>query len=139
MNTTELLKAFENPQMIMSLSFTEKMSGVLITTVLGMGITFLALILIMYMINGLSCLLMEKKKEEKIVTAPTSVKVEDTEEEIEEDENENNEELVAAITAAISLQLGGNKKFVVTNIEKIQDKTPIWSKMGTMEQLSSRL
>lgn len=140
MNTTELLTAFENPQVIKTLSFSEKMGGVLITAVLGMGITFLALIFIMYLIDILSNLLKEKgtvaENENKVVVAAATEEVEEEEDLTEE--LDNNEEIIAAITAAISLQLGGNKKFIVTNIERVQDTTPTWGKMGIVEQLSSR-
>ena len=57
MTTTELLATFANSDLIESLSFGDKLSAGLMTTILGMGITFSALVILLFIITWMNKLL----------------------------------------------------------------------------------
>ncbi|MDI9476687.1 MAG: OadG family protein [Natronincolaceae bacterium] len=51
-----------------------------------------------------------------------------------------NMELIAVITAAVAASLNVSAQdVVVKNIRRVQDSTPIWAKMGRIEQINSML
>lgn len=109
MGITQILETFSNKDLVHSLSFSEKMTGVLITLILGMGITFLVLITLQYLIGVMSSLIIGKGIEE-------SKKIEKTE--VKQDIKNKDEEIVAAITAVIAQQIGENKKFRIISATK---------------------
>ena len=57
MTATELLKQFADPNVIHSLSVMDKIVAGLITTCLGMGITFIALIILQVIISWMDRLI----------------------------------------------------------------------------------
>lgn len=139
MTTTELLATFANADLIESLSFGDKFSAGLITTVLGMGITFSALIILLFIITWMNKLLNKtpapsatpvkvSPPKKTGVTPPTPSTI------------ENDNEIVAAITTAIAMSLKTSaSNIVIRNIEKIDNSSPQWNKAGIIEQMNSRL
>lgn len=109
MGITQILETFSNKDLVHSLKFSEKMTGVLITLVLGMGITFLVLITLQYLIGVMSSLIIGKEIEENKNEEKNEVK---------QDIKNKNEEIVVAITAAIALQMGKNKKIKIISATK---------------------
>lgn len=147
MNITEILKNFSNGEIIQSMSFSEKMLGVGITVLIGMGLTFVVLIALQYFIQIITVFAVEKSTVKKEVVINDSEKnnsnILASSEAIIEEEIENstlnNEEIVAAITAALTIKLGGKNKFVIKNIVRVQDETPTWSRIGLMDQVMNKL
>ena len=57
-----LMEKFADPSMMHSLSFGDKMAGAGITTLMGMGITFIVLILLWLVISILTLVLFKTSK-----------------------------------------------------------------------------
>jgi len=139
MTTTELLATFANSDLIESLSFGDKMSAGLITTVLGMGITFSALVILLFIIT-----LMNKLLNKTPAPSATSAKVQHAKETsatpLTRSKTEKDNEIVAAITTAIAMSLKTSAaNIVIRNIEKIDNSSPQWNKAGIIEQMNNRL
>ncbi len=106
MNITELMLVFSNPETIKNMSLMDKMNGVGVTVVLGMGITIVALIFIQLLISGMTKILSENLN--KTVETPTESKTipgiipEPTD-----------PELMAAITAAVAAKMGVPEKNII--------------------------
>ena len=138
MTTTELLTTFANPEVMKALPMGDKLSAGLITTVLGMGITFSALILLLIIISWMNRLL-NKDPAGSVTPVPATVpnitKVVPPKTSTTEKDNE----LVAAITTAIAMTLKTSaSNIVIRNIETIEDRAPQWNKAGIIEQMNSR-
>lgn len=137
-----LLERFADPNVISSMSFGEKMLATLYTTILGMGITFAALVVIWGTTTLMSKIIrgFEEKNKPEIVKvsntakpAAEAVKVE------EKTDEEDDEELIAVISAAIAASLNTSiHNIVVRNIVRVDDRTPAWGKAGIIEQMNSR-
>jgi len=135
MSTTELLLKFANPEIIQTLSISDKLYAGMIATILGMGITFASLIVLQFAIVFMEKLLNRPPKQtlrkpEKEASDVASMK--------KTGETEN--ELIAVISSVIALQLktsAGN--IVIRNIEKIDTPPPAWHKAGIIEQMNNRL
>jgi sodium pump decarboxylase gamma subunit len=110
MNIAELMELFSNPETIKTLSGGDKMMGVGITVILGMGITILALIFIMFLIGFMTKLLAEKPKAAEPVLSTTPVKKEPMK------IDPNDTELIAAISAAVSAKMGISQKSIVKTV-----------------------
>ena len=137
MTTTELLKQFADPNVIQSLSITDKLIAGLITTLMGMGITFIALIILQIIISWMDRLL--NRTATAAVPAPLSASVAPETTPAAPANLQDDQELVAVLTTAIAMQLKtsvGN--IVIRNIEKIEDRSPAWNRAGIIEQMNSR-
>ncbi len=108
----------------------------LIVTGVGMGMTFIVLIGLAYMLDLLKVVSnrgAEKKTE--------IISIEDTDEPLqavrtaEEDEGE----LLAAISAALTAFMGSSSNLVVRSVKRTEDNTPVWAKVGRHEQMLNRL
>ena len=130
MTTTELLKQFADPNVIQSLSITDKLLAGLVTTLMGMGITFIALIILQIIISLMDRLL--NRTATASVAAPETTPAASA-------VLQDDQELVAVLTAAIAMKMKtsvGN--IVIRNIEKIEDRSPAWNRAGIIEQMNSR-
>lgn len=140
MENMSLLEKFADPNVINTMSSSEKMVATLYTTILGMGITFAALLVIWATTAIMSKIIrsLENRNKEEIVRVVEPKKEEIVK--ITEDENgEDDEELIAVISAAIAASLNTSiHNIVVRNIIRVDDKTPAWGKAGTIEQMNSR-
>jgi len=134
MDVMTLMAQFADPETLKNLSLTQKLIASLITTFLGMGITFAALIILQIVIG-----LLARFTAEKAVTATSpNAKQAVAMAESEEDRKRHDEELVAAITVALSLQLGtGVGNIVIRNIRKIEDHSPAWNRVGLAELMNN--
>ena len=137
-----LLDRLADPNLLEQMTTSEKLNASFQATVLGMGITFAALIIIW----GLTVLLknvvlsIEGKKDSgvKVVNTPQN-KTRKVSEVVEEDVTDD-EELIAVISAAIASSMEtsvGN--IVVKNIVRVNDDTPTWGKVARIDQVNSRL
>jgi sodium pump decarboxylase gamma subunit len=135
MTTTELLAGFANPETIHSLSLADKLFAGLFATILGMGITFAALILLQFVIVFMEKLLSRKKE-----AADQPAKVKLTEDAALQPEAEDNRELIAVISTVLATQLQTSpNNIVIRNITRIDPPVPAWNRAGIIEQMNSRL
>jgi sodium pump decarboxylase gamma subunit len=137
MIVTELLARFANPDVMQSLSTSDKLMAGLITTILGMGITFTALVILQFIISLMDRILNNSKAKPTTVaaTVPITKTSPDTKAEPHQDDNE----LVAVIASVIAMKMKtsvGN--IVIKNIEKLEDRSPAWNRAGIIEQMNSR-
>jgi sodium pump decarboxylase gamma subunit len=137
-----LLDKLADPNLLEQMTTSEKLSASFQATVLGMGITFAALIIIW----GLTVLLknvvlsIEGKKDSgvKVVNTPQK-KTQKVSEVVEEDVTDD-EELIAVISAAIASSMETSvRNIVVKNIVRVNDDTPTWGKVARIDQVNSRL
>lgn len=135
MDIAQLLAQFSDPDVIKTLSAGQRMMGGLAATVLGMGITFAALIILQFVM-----VIMEKftvSKPVLAVKAGESVPEQVTQE--DESSVTKDEELVAVLTTAIAMKLQtASSNIIIRNIEKIEDTTSAWNRAGITEQMNSR-
>ncbi len=138
MDTVELLAKFADPEVIQTLSIMDRLMAGLITTILGMGITFIALVVLQFVIG-----LMAKISQDKPVVIEEVVSQEPEaigQTKAVAAQKEKDEELVAAITTAIAMQLRTSvSKIVIRNIEKFEESTSTWQKTGIAEHMNNSL
>ncbi len=138
MDTVELLAKFADPEVIQTLSIMDRLMAGLITTLLGMGITFIALVVLQFVIGLMAKISKEKPAASQAVETlePEAIKPAET----YAMQQEKDEELVAAITTAIAMQLGTSvSNIVIRNIEKIEESTSTWQKAGIAEHMNNSL
>lgn len=138
MTVTELLAGFADPDVILTLSTSDKLLAGLATTILGMGITFTALIILQFIISWMEKILnndSRNKPAEVKAAAPVTTEPPETKEEPYLDDNE----LVAVIASAIAMKMKTSvANIVIKNIEKLDDRSPAWNRAGITEQMNSR-
>lgn len=134
MDISTLLLQLADPQAIKNLSFLEKMAGGMVVTCLGMGITFLALIILQFIIGLLARFAAPASREPLPETVARSVATAEV-----HNEQAEAEELVAIISAAIamSLQTAG-KEVIIRNIRRIKTPSLAWNKAGILDQMNNR-
>ncbi len=132
----ELIKRLADPS---TLTIGEKISGGLMVAVVGMTITFLALIFLWLVIALMAKLLNRPQKQPSLVgsnatetAAPAAVAAPKA-------DAEDDGELVSVITAALATALNTSvNNIVVTKIVRVADERPAWSKVGLIEQINNR-
>lgn len=138
MIVTELLARFADPEVMQSLSISDKLTAGLVTTILGMGITFAALIVLQFIISWMDKIL-NKTKTAPNESMPIGPTAQQQPAEAVHTHQDNNE-LVAVIAAVIALRLKTSvDNIVIKNIEKLDDRSPAWNRAGIIEQMNSRL
>ncbi len=141
----EFFEVFLNKDTIHTLTLNQRMFFSLVVTMLGMGITFVGLIAIQYMI-GLTSVIVRgiESRINHTVTVDKSPAVQPemmrvVPKEITASSDELSEELIAVITAAIASSLETHtSNIVVRNIRRVSQSTPTWASAGRSEQLGSR-
>ncbi len=136
MTVTELLSSFANAEVMHSLSLSNKLMAGLITTILGMGITFTALIILQFIISWMDKILNRQKTETAPATAsPVIIQPIEAKPENLVDDNE----LVAVIASVIAMKMKTSAhNIVIKNIVKLDDLSPAWNRAGIIEQMNSR-
>ncbi len=120
MGISELLLNLADPQAIKTLSFMEKMAAGLVVSFLGMGITFIALIILQLIIGLLARFAATGSREPlQKLAVDTAAAVDDTADQAED------EELVAVISAAIAMNMQpAGKRYYHSQHQKDQDSLP---------------
>jgi sodium pump decarboxylase gamma subunit len=134
----ELLEIFKNPETINTLTINEKVLVSLYVTLLGMGITFVALIFLWFMTDLQTKIIttINRKPKIKVVDSIVENKNITSENSYTEDEDE----IIAVITAAIaSISQRSGKKLVIKNIVRESDHSPVWNREGLVSQINNRL
>ena len=144
MNDLSIMQKFADPALFDTLTFGEKSIGALITTMMGMGITFIVLIFLWGLIALLANLTTEKPKPPKgnleeasgktanVATATiahTSTALGST------------PELIAVITAAIAAFEGKTANagdLIIRKISRASGRATAWGNAGTSEAIASR-
>ncbi len=134
-----LLEKFADPTIIQTMPFGDKMMASFYVAILGMGVTFLALVILWGVITLLSTVVagFEKKdKNIKVVKETTKAK-----EVVTEDIPKGDDlELVAVIAAAIAAATNQPvSQIFVKNIRRTTDSATAWKKSGIASQMSSRM
>ena len=118
------------------MSGTQQLIYGLIVTLIGMGIVFIVLIALSYMLDILK-IVSNRDKTDKGDKEPKDL--EEILEPIIEEQQEDQEELIAVIGAAVAVMMGSQSNIIVRSIRRVSDDTPIWAKLGKQEQIYSRL
>ena len=141
-----LMERFADPEMIQGLSNSELVQGALITTLMGMGTTFVVLTLLWGIIAFVSKLI--NKSERKTapiptVAAPTAASAPAPAPAmaapIANAPAETGTELIAVIAAAIAAMEGVSpNNLIVRKISRISGNSTSWSRAGASEIIDSR-
>ena len=112
-------------------------------TVLGMGVVFVVLVLLMYMIKGMEKTMYKSSKKNRM----SSEDVLDVKSDEAPDSTlasvssgaDSELELVAVIAAAVAARMGVEPSdLVIRNIVRMPETAPIWSLSGRSELMASR-
>jgi sodium pump decarboxylase gamma subunit len=141
MGISELLAQLADPATIKTLSFADKMWASLVVTFLGMGITFLALIILQIVISLLARFTAQPSRQPAPEPAPQTVPqtapaawpVDDTP--VAATDDDELPAVISAVLAMYSARATGD--IVIRNIRKI-DPAPAWGKAGIVDQMNSR-
>ena len=132
MDTMDLLTKFANPETLKTLTTAEQLKAGFVTTFLGMGITFLALGILQFIIVLMGKLCGRENAVPLETAQPAEAEPSAGERRVQD------EQLIAAITVALAMQLkttAGN--IVIRNIRKVEDPSPAWNRIGIAEQMSN--
>lgn len=134
MDTIELMAKFADPETLKTLTTMQRLTAGLITTMLGMGITFVSLVILQFVMVLLAKFTVEATPAKKQIgpePAPTAAVTAAA-------NKQKDEELVAAITVALAVQLKtAASNVVIRNIRKVEDHSPVWNKVGLTEQMTN--
>lgn len=132
-----LMEQFANPDTIHSLSMSEKLAGAGITTLMGMGITFVVLILLWGCIAIMTKFTYRPNKGEKVPQTTDTAAAPSAAETVTEAAAD--EALIAVISAAIAAYEGGSaNNLVVRKICRISGETTAWADAGRADCIDSR-
>ena len=134
---TDLLTLFSDPSTIEDLDATQKLWAALITTVLGMGITFVVLISLQFVLGFFEKLSGQEKKPTpapKPAPAPAAKKADET------SASQSDDELVPVIAASLAMTLETSpSNIAIRDIRRVADTSPSWSRAGIAEQMQTRI
>jgi sodium pump decarboxylase gamma subunit len=133
-----ILERFADPNLLTQMTAGEKFTAAMITTGLGMGITFMALVLLWGVIIVMTKLLNPEKEKASVnvVEKPAPVQeISAAEETVEGISGE----LVAVISAAIAASMNTSiHNIVVRNVVRTSNQAPAWNSAGQQEQMNAR-
>jgi len=135
MMETDLLTAFADPEKLKDFTTTQRLWAGLVTTILGMGITFVVLVVLQF-VTGLFERLSGTEKKEPTSPLTLAPAVEKTD---EKPASRTDDELVPVIAASVAMMLEtsiGN--IVIRDIRKLEDTPPTWKRAGIVEQMQNR-
>ncbi len=131
-----VLEAFKHEETFSQMIMSDKLLATGYVIILGMGITFIALVLIWWITVLMSKTIQTIEAKNAIVEVkpqvaqPISAAIVNT---------DDDEELIAVISAAIAASLNTSmENFKVTNIRRLSDSTPTWGKIGRSDVMNAR-
>lgn len=138
-----LMERFADPALFEGLTLGERVSGGLVTTLMGMGTTFCILALLWFVIAMTSKLIMRsEKKAEAALAAPVAPAPEAgvAPAAAEVVSPAGNDELVAVLMAAIAASSGSEyvNKLRISKISRIAGARPAWNMAGSADTIDSR-
>lgn len=128
-----------------TMTIGEKISASIQVTVLGLVIVFASLAILYFAIVFMEKLISKPQKATEMVESKPSIDETvdlDYEKSVSgsEEDTAYNTELIAVITAAIAASLHvSTQDVVIRSIRRVRDTTPIWAKMGRIEQINNML
>lgn len=129
-----LMEQFSDPNLMGQLSMAEKLGGAGITTLMGMGVTFVILLLLWLFLAIMARIMSHKKKEEVPAAAAATPSEAAAPAAVEDDKV-----LIAVITAAIAEAEGKSaSQLVVRKINRVSGETTAWGLAGRTDCLESR-
>lgn len=136
MEIVQLLEIFRDSSTIENLTSTEKVWAGLITTVLGMGITFVVLVVLQFIISLFDKL---PGAETKQPAAPPATPAEKKTDKNEKPASRNDDDLVPVIAASLAMMLETSaSNIVIRNITRVEPALPAWGMAGVVEQMQNR-
>ena len=121
-------------------NFSDTFTYSLIVTLFGLGIVFIVLVALQYILKTMKVAFYKEKKEgEDVIQVQKAKPVEPAIQQLNNNDAVEDDELIAVITAALISSLGGRSNIVVRNIRRVDDLTPIWGKVSRTEQMANRL
>ena len=137
-----VLESFKHAETFSQMPMGDKLLATGYVILLGMGITFIALVLIWMITVLMSRIIREMEKSQeikKVPNVPNPTVAPTTEKPIALVETEDDEELIAVISAAIAATLNTSMNSIrVTNIRRVPDNTPTWGKVGRNDVMNAR-
>ena len=133
-----LMEQFSDPNLIVNLSFGEKMLASTITMFMGLGITFTVLILIWIFISimGKCMNIANRPKTKAVEVAPAAAEASAP---VEAAADTSDESLVAVIAAAIAAYEGANaSNLVVKKITRLSGEQTPWGNFALEDRLDTR-
>lgn len=126
------MKEFATLQDLTQMPLMERLINGLIVTVLGMGITFIVLILLWASIKLMSFVFNKKDAPPSLVSEPMAISAVDQEEE--------DEELVAVFMAAIAAASGQDyEKIKLRGYREVGINLPLWGQAGVLETMNREI
>jgi sodium pump decarboxylase gamma subunit len=136
-----VLERFTHADTFAQMELGEKLLATGYVIILGMGITFVALILIWALTSLMSKMIQSlenKNSVAKVKSQPVAPVKSEPAAAVIVDETDDGE-LIAVITAAIAASLNTSMHNIrVSNIRRINDATPVWGKSGRNEVMNTR-
>ncbi len=130
MDMATLLKTFANPELIKTMAKSDQLTGVLVTVVMGMGITFIVLIILQFVIGLMAAILVKKPENPKTAVQSASAAA---------PARGDNQELIAVISAVVAAALGTSaNNIVVKNVRKSIESSPAWHRAAVADQMNTR-
>ena len=136
-----LLERFADPGIIDTMSFGEKMLASSYVAILGMGITFLALVILWVAIAVMSRVIAGfENKNKAALTVAQAPAPSPVSEPVKADAEADDLELVAVITAAIAaVTQQPLSRIQVRSIRRTDPTQPAWQRAGIQRQVSKRM
>lgn len=120
-------------------NFNDTFMYTLIITLFGMGIVFIVLVALQYILKSMKVVFYKEKKEGAEVTqVPEKRPAEAVMPQINNVEAATDDELAAVITAALMSCLGSRSNIIVRHIRRVDDQTPVWGKVSRTDQMANR-
>ncbi len=126
------MKDFANPEILAKMGIGERLINSLMVTVLGMGITFMVLIILYLVIKLIGSILYSRSSKKAKETVIKEEVLEVEEEYIESDDSE----IVAIITAAITAYEGVGKKLKIKSVRRLDPSLSSWSRLGVEDTIN---
>ena len=138
MEQLTLMEKFADPSHFYNLGLGEKMIGAGVTTLMGMGITFIVLILLSAIIIFMEKIFLKMDNRNKPQPEPVVAVAATPASQPSADVSQN--ELIAVVTAAINALEGSSvfSNLVVRKINRTAGPAVAWNVAGQQEQIDSR-
>ena len=146
MQELSLMQKFADPELFKTLSLAEKLEGAGVTTLMGMGITFVVLIFLWAIIAQMAKFsggTPKGPKSESASSAPAQAATASSAPSApaKAEAAEDSSQLIAVITAAIAAlqeSTGATSNLIIRKISRVSGPTTSWSAAGSADAINSR-
>lgn len=138
-----IMERFADPALFQSLTLGEKVSGGLVTTLMGMGTTFVILAMLWFVIAMTSKIIKRSEKRAADTATASTAEVSQLATTAAGDQSvvkAGDDELVAVLMAAIAASSGAEyvNKLRISKISRIAGSRPAWNMAGSADTIDSR-